>query len=121
MEVRLDNPSNYAYEDIKFTNNNGLRPTVEVLEAIYVDPLFPLKSPALTVSLRDSGKSRADLWSLAAVTAVELGVETNNRKCEYPDSVKGCHHLQVSYRRCCLIKLKYMHDLLSGKIAYPQF
>ena len=42
-----------------------------------------------------TGKSRADLWSLAAIVAVEWGVETNNLKCEDPASVAGeCHHLQ---------------------------
>ena len=44
-------------------------------------------------SLRDSGKSRADLWALAGIVAVEFGIETNNRKCRDP-SVPGCHHLQ---------------------------
>ena len=41
------------------------------------------------------GKSRADLWSLAAIVAVEWGVETNNMKCEDATSSAGeCHHLQ---------------------------
>ena len=47
----------------------------------------------LTTSLRDSGKSRADLWSLAAIAAVEFGIEKNNEKCRDP-SKRGCHHLQ---------------------------
>ena len=41
------------------------------------------------------GKSRADLWSLAAIVAVEWGIETNNMKCEDATSSPGeCHHLQ---------------------------
>ena len=40
---------------------------------------------------------RADLWALAAIVAVEYGIETNNMKCDDPDSVVGqCHHMQGS-------------------------
>merc|ERR1711963_735189 len=87
-----------VHDDIKFTNNNGLGPTVEMLEAIYISPNFPAGTPVLEQSLRDSGKSRADLWSLAAIVAVEWGIETNNRVCLGQDDTynngKGeCHHL----------------------------
>ena len=74
--------------------NNGLRHTVEVLEAIYTVPRFPRGTPVLNTSLRDSGKSRADLWSLAAITAVEFSIDVNNEKCRDPSSHKGCLHLQ---------------------------
>ena len=84
-----------AYEDVKFTDNNGLQPTVEMLEAIYTVPDFPNQSPVMATSLFESGKSRADLWALAAVLAVEYGIETNDDKCRDPASVSGqCHHLQ---------------------------
>ena len=53
---------------------------VEVLEAVYTDRTFPKKSPVLEMSLKESGKSRADLWSLAGLVAVEYGIETNNLK-----------------------------------------
>ena len=53
---------------------------MEVLEAIYTDRTFPKKSPVLEMSLKESGKSRADLWSLAGLVAVEYGIETNNLK-----------------------------------------
>ena len=84
-----------AYEDVKFTDNNGLQPTVEMLEAVYTVPDFPGQSPVLDASLFEAGKSRADLWALAAVVAVEYGIETNDDKCGDPASVGGqCHHLQ---------------------------
>ena len=35
-----------------------------------------------SISLRDSGKSRADLWAFSAITAVEYTTETNNKVCE---------------------------------------
>ena len=71
------------FDDVKETNNNGLGYTVEVLEEIYTNPEFPSgMAPALEVSLQESGKSRADLWAFAAITAVEYGIETNNAVCD---------------------------------------
>ena len=80
------------------TNNNGLRHSVEVLEALYTLPDFPPNTPVLAASLRDSGKSRADLWALAGIVAVEYGVEANNRKCrgeQFLYSGGQCHQLQA--------------------------
>ena len=85
------------YPDIKETNNNGLEYTVQVLEEIYKNKDFPANAPSLSVSLRDSGKSRADLWAYSTVLAVEYGVETNNRVCDDPtvnDPGHQCHHQQ---------------------------
>merc|ERR1719350_622888 len=96
METIFDDaPNKKEYDDVKFTNNNGLRPTVELLEAIYEAPDFPANSPVLSQSLRESGKSRADLWALAGLVAVEWGVETNNMVCANASNIGGeCHHLQ---------------------------
>ena len=52
----------FLYEDIKNTNNNGLEYTVAVLEEIYTNPAFPPKAPGLSQSLRDSGKSRLEVY-----------------------------------------------------------
>ena len=88
------------YPDVKQTNNNGLGHTVEVLEAIYTDPDFPLNlAPSLPISLRNSGKSRADLWAYATILAVEYGVQTNNMQCDDPPNMSWreggqCHHQQ---------------------------
>ena len=84
--------------DVNATNNNGLRHSVEVLEALYTLPDFPPNTPVLAASLRDSGKSRADLWALAGIVAVEYGVEANNRKCrgeQFLYSGGQCHQLQA--------------------------
>ena len=48
-------PSEQLYEDVSVADNNGLRPTVEVLEAVYTDPNFPANAPVLLTSLKDSG------------------------------------------------------------------
>ena len=48
----------------------------------------------MNVSLKASGKSRADLWALATIAAVEHGIQTNNMVCDgtYNDNPdKQCH------------------------------
>ena len=35
----------------------------------------------MNISLKDSGKSRADLWAFASLMSVEYGVQTNNMVC----------------------------------------
>ena len=85
------------YDDIEFTDNNGLGPTVEVLEEVYTNKYFPSNSPYLNISLKESGKSRADLWALAAISGVEFGIENNNEVCrdENFDRIHPqCHHEQ---------------------------
>lgn len=62
-------------------HNNGLGYTVQVLEAIYTDAGFPVRATALPQSLKQSGKSRADLWAFAALVAVEYSADHNNRVC----------------------------------------
>ena len=39
-------------------------------------------APKLNISLKASGKSRADLWALATIAAVEFTSETNNMLCD---------------------------------------
>ena len=64
------------------TDNNNLLWAAKVLEAVYKDPAFgPSKLKALDVSLYDSGKSRADLWALAGLVAVQKTTELNNYFC----------------------------------------
>ena len=85
------------YDDIVLTDNNGLGRVVETLEGVYTNKDFPQNSPSLNVSLRESGKSRADLWALAAIVGVEYGIETNNAFCDDPKYSKvgaQCHHEQ---------------------------
>lgn len=65
--------------------NAGLEQVVWFLEEIYTNVSFPLYTPRLSSSLRSRGKSRADLWALAAIVAVEFGIHINNNVCEDPD------------------------------------
>merc|ERR1712012_1538375 len=73
------------YEDLYVSDNNGLEYVAKVLEAMYINPRYPNGTPRLKVSLKETGKSRADLWALAAIAAVEFGVENNNMACEGPE------------------------------------
>ena len=101
---RADDLTNtWSGENVGETNNNGLGYTVEVLEHIYTDPEFPKDlAPTLSVSLKGSGKSRADLWALATIAAVEYGVETNNFVCDgtsttWCNQEIGTNQCHVSY------------------------
>ena len=64
------------------TDNAGLELTADMLEEIYTNKDFPKSALPLKVSLADSGKSRADLWSFAAAIGVELGIQRNNLGCD---------------------------------------
>ena len=50
-----DKPGEQLYDDVSVGDNNGLRPTVEVMEAVFTDPKFPVNAPVLPTSLKDSG------------------------------------------------------------------
>ncbi len=61
--------------------NNGLGDVVRELELVYTEVDYPSNTLTLGQSLKDSGKSRADLWAYAAIVAVEWGIEANNLAC----------------------------------------
>ena len=77
------NKFQYNGPDVVMTNNNGLLYTADILEEIYTNPNFPNYNdvPALEVSMKDSGKSRADLWAFAGLVAAQYGIENNNKAC----------------------------------------
>merc|ERR1719232_460522 len=88
------------------TDNAGLEITADILEEIFVNKNFPSSAQALKISLADSGKSRADLWTFASTVAVEWGVIRNNRGCdgepigELDQDHKICHHLRQMDADC---------------------
>ena len=60
----------------KVTDNNNLLWVARVLEILYTEknpPFSRAKDFQLKTSLRDSGKSRADLWAYAGLVAMETG------------------------------------------------
>ncbi len=86
MGTRFQKFRNRTYDNVGpdgIGGNNGLQWTVEVLEQMYTDPEYPREiAPALPVFLKESGKSRADLWALGSILAVEYAIETNNMVCD---------------------------------------
>ena len=78
-------------------DNNHLGVVVRYLEVIYTTLDYPKAAPALNVSLRDSGKSRADFWAFAAMMAVEFGKDTTNIACIEGDSSERS---RMSIRLC---------------------
>ena len=59
-------------------DNNGLEMTVLALEHVFKDSNLGDN----WTSLKEGGKSRADLWALAAIVAVEFSVNENNLACK---------------------------------------
>ena len=88
----------------KETDNNNLLWVARVLEMIYEYdqlelPLFTKDTPemykdlprdTITGSLKETGKSRADLWAFAGMTAVELGVQFHNSICDEDNMNNYC-------------------------------
>jgi len=74
-------PSYRALPVPYLADNNKLSTTVMALEWIYKDPTWPPGAPQLDESLELTGKSRADLWQLAANTALEVEMAKANYGC----------------------------------------
>ena len=70
-----------SLDDSEVSDNNGLGPTMEILEEVYTNPNFPSRSTNLKSSLKDMGVSRADLWAFATIAAVEYAIDMNNIMC----------------------------------------
>ena len=67
------------------TDNNDMSKTLFWLEVLYTrtDWPFTYKGPELQESLKNTGKSRADLWAFAAWVALERAVERANHACDH--------------------------------------
>merc|ERR1711990_550113 len=72
----------YPAANFTTTSNQGLGRTAQFLELIYTTIDWPLQTPNLEISLQQSGKSRADLWQLAGLVALEQALERANRACD---------------------------------------
>ena len=62
-----DDKFSKKYPPVEKGDNNGLSPIVEELEKVYTKPDYPKGTPVLAKSLKELGKSRADLWALAGI------------------------------------------------------
>ena len=73
----------YNFPPLHDTDNNGLDKIAERLEMIYTAIDWPFQ-----VSLFKSGKSRADLWQLAGLFALERTFERANRACDLDNTAR---------------------------------
>ena len=64
----------FTAPNVNVTNNNGLTFIADLLEELYTNVSFPFDAPSLKISMKDSGKSRADLWAFAGIVAYEHGI-----------------------------------------------
>ena len=84
--VKGPDPNNkddyYRFEPLNKSDNNNMDQIVEKLELIYTTIDWPFVNASLNASLKQSGKSRADLWQLAGLVALERTIERANRACD---------------------------------------
>lgn len=64
--------------------NRGLQGIVEYLETVYTTRLR-----ATGRSLKDTGKSRADLWAFAGIVAIDFTIQVNNDACKGRNNPMG--------------------------------
>ena len=72
----------YRFKPLEKSDNNNMDQIVAKLELIYTTIDWPFVNPSLNASLRQSGRSRADLWNLASMVALERTIERANRACD---------------------------------------
>ena len=96
----------YRAQPIKYkTDNNKLSTTAMALEWIYTDPTWPPGARELSSSLRNTGKSRADLWQLAANVGLEIEIAKANYGCEHKVSYQQMV-VALEGKEKCLWKLQ---------------
>ena len=74
-----------AFPKDTHTTNNKLQYSARSLEFIYTLTDWPPGSKVLPVSLKESGKSRADLWQFAGNIALERAINITNANCHSGD------------------------------------
>jgi len=67
-----------AFPITRKTSNNKLQLAARSLELIFTVPNWPPGAGVLTTSLKESGKSRADLWQFAGYIALEHAINRTN-------------------------------------------
>ena len=94
----FDDDDKYRFDPIHETDNQGLDQIVAKLELIYTTVDWPFQAPSLEVSLHQTGKSRADLWQLAGLVALERALERANRACDLDFHARQQVDRSVKYR-----------------------
>ena len=104
------------YKERRLTgDNNRLDTIAKYLEVVYTTRDFPRDAPALDVSLKESGKSRADLWQFAGLVALERMMERSNWGCQHDFNLRQQQTLLES-REKCEIKLTRPFKFMYGRV-----
>merc|ERR1719320_1165968 len=90
----------YKFDPVYETDNNGMDQITAKLELIYSTIDWPFVNSSLEVSLQQSGKSRADLWQLAGLVALERSFERANRACDLDKHARQQVTLLESREKC---------------------
>ena len=87
MDFFDENSSQYGKTPTSFhTTNNKLQMTVRSLELIYTTTDWPPGSNPLPKTLKESGKSRADLWQFAGNIGLERAINITNESGNQTDA-----------------------------------
>jgi len=105
----------YKFDPVYETDNNGMDQITAKLELIYSTINWPFVNSSHEVSLQQSGKSRADLWQLAGLVALERTMERANRACDLDYHARQQVTLLES-REKCEIKLTKPLKFQTGRI-----
>mmetsp|Transcript_36227 Transcript_36227/g.79173 ORF Transcript_36227/g.79173 Transcript_36227/m.79173 type:complete len:586 (-) Transcript_36227:259-2016(-) len=105
-------------------DNNNLAFAADVLEKIYTTKGFPNAAPTLKTSLKDKGKSRADLWALATLASVHYTMNQNNLACvnKGDDDTRGrCGHIYHNDDpgHSCEIDMNFALKFFTGRRDCP--
>ena len=117
-DIRRKKPHLYrAYPITRKTSNDKLQLAARSLELIFTVPNWPPGAGVLTTSLKESGKSRADLWQFAGNVALEKAINrTNTAICNDLQSRKGLQLSPSDDADKCEIKLNRPIPFRSGRI-----
>ena len=85
-----------AWPKVTKTTNNKLQLSARSLELIYTLTDWPPGARSLDSSLRESGKSRADLWQFAGNIALEKAINSTSAGCQQEYDPKGNPERQLN-------------------------
>ena len=118
-------PPRNSFPVVYHTDNNDLQVTVEALERIYTEVDWPPSTPTLKESLKETGKSRADLWAFSANVALERAIERANYACDHDYASRQQVRLLEGREKCEIklnkpLKFQYgRRDCLATNLTYP--
>ena len=109
-----------AWPKVTKTTNNKLQLSARSLELIYTLTDWPPGARSLDSSLRESGKSRADLWQFAGNIALEKAINSTSAGCQQEYRKNGGHPERqikaIEGRDKCEMRLKRPIPFRSGRV-----